>query len=55
MTTFNRRQNLADAIQSVVNQTYKDWNLILVNDGGEDVADIVKLFNDREYNIFRIK
>ena len=52
MTTFNRRQNLADAIQSVVNQTYKDWNLILVNDGGEDVADIVKLFNDPRIQYF---
>ncbi|MCB0750129.1 MAG: glycosyltransferase, partial [Ignavibacteriae bacterium] len=46
MTTYNRKETLADSIQSIINQTYKDWNLILVNDGGEDVSDIVKLFND---------
>ncbi len=55
MTTYNRRQSLADAIQSVVNQTYKDWNLILVNDGGEDLSDIVELFNDPRIKYYSIE
>lgn len=46
MTTYNRRHTLADSIQSVVDQIFNDWNLILVNDGGENVADIVVQFND---------
>ncbi len=52
MTTFNRKESLADAIQSVINQTYKDWNLILVNDGGEDVSEIVNIFNDPRIKYF---
>jgi GT2 family glycosyltransferase len=46
MTTYNRRETLADAVQSVVDQTFKDWQLIVVNDGGSDVQDILEQFAD---------
>ena len=52
MTTYNRRETLGDAIKSVVNQTYKNWNLVLINDGGEEVKDIVELFNDPRIKYF---
>lgn len=45
ITTYNRRNLLPLAIQSVANQTYKKIELIVVNDAGDDVKDIVDKFN----------
>lgn len=33
---YNAEQYLTDAIKSVINQTYRNWNLILLNDGSTD-------------------
>lgn len=33
---YNAEQYLAFAIQSVINQTYKDWELLLMCDGSTD-------------------
>ena len=46
MPTFNGRKTIEKAIRSVINQTYQNWNLAVVNDGGEDICDIIKEFND---------
>jgi FkbM family methyltransferase len=46
MPTFNGRKTIEKAIRSVINQTYQNWNLVVVNDGGEDIHDIIKEFND---------
>lgn len=46
MPTYNGRQYIRNAIKSVINQTYRNWNLVVVNDGGEDVADIIDEFRD---------
>ncbi len=46
MSTYNRPQYLAEAIESVVNQRYQDWELIVLNDGGVDVAEVVAKFAD---------
>jgi len=46
MPTFNGRSTIRRAIKSVLNQTYQNWNLIIVNDGGEDVKDIIDEFSD---------
>jgi len=34
--TYNRRQQLLAAIESVIKQTYMDWELIVVDDGSQD-------------------
>ena len=34
--TFNRASLIAESIQSVIDQTYKNWELIIVDDGSED-------------------
>lgn len=39
MPTFNRAEYLAEAIDSVLNQSYKDFELIVVNDGSTDSTD----------------
>lgn len=46
MPTYNRRNTLGEAIRSVIAQSYPNWELIVVNDGGEDVSDIIEAFND---------
>ena len=45
--TFNRPGCLGEAIESVVKQSFKDWEMIIINDGGEDVGRIIKTFDDR--------
>ena len=46
LPTYNRRAFLPRAIACLRAQTFRDWRLLIVNDGGEDVADIVAGFND---------
>jgi len=46
MPTYNGRKYIKNAIESVIDQTYRNWNLVVVNDGGEDVADIIDEFQD---------
>lgn len=43
--THNRPSLLVEAIQSVLNQSYKDFEIIVVNDGGTEVEGIVQLLN----------
>ena len=44
--TYNRKEKLPDAINSVVNQTVDNWEIIIINDAGDDVKDIANSFND---------
>src|SRR4051794_4343631 len=44
---FNNQTTIAQAIQSVLDQTFTDFEIIVVNDGSEDrTEEIVKQFND---------
>jgi len=52
MPTYNGRKYIRRAIKSVLYQTYQNWNLIVVNDGGEDVKDIVDEFQDDRIKYF---
>lgn len=46
ISTYNRPQYLAEAIESVINQRLQDWELIVLNDGGVDVREVVEKFAD---------
>lgn len=46
MPTYNGRRYIRNAIKSILNQTYRNWTLVVVNDGGEDVRDILEEFHD---------
>lgn len=41
MPAYNAEQFLAKSIQSVVQQTYSDWELILINDGSKDNTELI--------------
>ncbi len=47
VATYNRRFFLVDSLRSIMAQTYQDFEIIVVNDGGEDVEDIVNKVNTR--------
>lgn len=49
---YNAEKYLEDAIVSVVNQTYKNWNLILMDDGSTDRSlEIAKRFANEKISI----
>lgn len=49
--TYNRIEKLSNAVGSVLKQEYENYEIIVVNDAGEDVAGIIKEFNDRRINL----
>lgn len=51
--TYNRKWLLPRTLQSVLTQTYKNVEVVLVNDAGEDVQDIVDKFNDPRIKYFQ--
>jgi len=46
ISTFNRSQSLYEALASVFRQSYKNLQVIVINDGGEDVSDVINSFNE---------
>lgn len=50
--TYNRKNLLTRSINSVINQTYKEWEVIVIDDGSEDNSfEIVDEFIARYENI----
>jgi glycosyltransferase involved in cell wall biosynthesis len=51
--TYNAAQYLGTTIQSVLNQTFKDFELLIVDDGSRDnTKEIVKEFDDKRLKYF---
>lgn len=46
ISTYNRPRYLREAVESVLRQRYSNFELIVVNDGGEDVSGIINSFSD---------
>ena len=46
MSSYNRGMFLADSIESVREQTYENWELIIVDDGShdEETLEILKYY-----------
>ncbi|MFX0093636.1 MAG: glycosyltransferase family 2 protein [Candidatus Hodarchaeota archaeon] len=54
LPTYNRGHVIARAIQSVLNQTYSNFELIIIDDGScDDTESVVKSFNDSRIKYFR--
>jgi glycosyltransferase involved in cell wall biosynthesis len=56
MTIYNREKYIADAIESVLNSTYKHWELIIVDDGSNDKSlEIARSYEvkDARIQVFR--
>jgi len=56
IATYNRAQWLKKSIQSILNQTYQDFELIVVDDHSTDeTPQVVKSFKDKRIKYFRQK
>lgn len=54
VTTYNRKDLLKKCIQSILNQTYKDFELIVVdNDSNYDFFEFINSFNDKRIKPFQ--
>ena len=51
--THNRQWLLPRTLQSLVGQSYKNIEIVLVNDAGEDVQEVVDKFNDPRIKYFQ--
>lgn len=51
--TYNRPKLLKRAIGSVLNQSYQNFEIIVVNDAGEDSSNIVHSFKDSRIKYYR--
>ena len=53
LTSYNHAAYLAAAIDSVLNQTFADFELLIVDDGSTDSSrEIIKRFNDPRIKTF---
>jgi len=49
---YNSERYLSETLQSIADQTYKDWELVIVNDGSTDSTESIILeFKDRGYPV----
>lgn len=56
MSVYNCEEYISDTIKSILNQTFKDFELIIVDDGSIDRSvDVIKRFNDNRVKLFSLK
>lgn len=56
MPTYNRGKVLFNTIESVINQSYEKFELLVIDDGSnDDTHNIVKQFNDKRIRYFKNK
>ena len=50
--TLNRPAMLEEAIQSVLRQTFRDFEIMVINDAGVDVGDVIEKYNQKRQIIY---
>ena len=56
MSVYNDEKNVSSSIQSIINQSYKNFELLIMDDGStDDTYKYIKKFSDDRIKIFRNK
>ena len=56
LPTFNRAYRISKSIDSVINQNFHDWELIIINDGSSDNTDeIVSNYTDKRIKYIKLQ
>ena len=56
MTTYNCATFIEQAIKSILNQTYKDFELLIIDDGSTDnTSELIKLFDDKRIAYHKVE
>ena len=56
LCTYNRAKYLNDCINSVIHQTFENWELVIVDDGSEDNSfDVIQPYIQKFNNIRYLK
>jgi glycosyltransferase involved in cell wall biosynthesis/uncharacterized protein YhbP (UPF0306 family) len=56
MPTFNRAEIMGEAIQSILDQTYNNWELIICDDGSTDnTQKVVQQFKDNRIKYYKLE
>ena len=56
MTVFNGEPYLKAALDSLINQTYSNWELILVDNGSHDQSiEVISNYHDKRIRLYRLK
>jgi glycosyltransferase involved in cell wall biosynthesis len=54
ISTYNGAQHIGETIESIRNQTYSNWELIIVDDGSEDdTVELITAIKDARMQIYR--
>ncbi len=53
MPVYNAEKYIFEAVNSVIEQTYTNWELVLINDGSSDLSiNIIKEFKDSRIRLY---
>ena len=53
LPAYNASSTISQSIESIIKQTYEDWELIIINDGSNDnTKDIILSYKDDRIKIF---
>lgn len=53
LPAYNAELTIGEAIQSIIDQTYSDWELIVINDGSsDDTENVVRTFSDKRIRYY---
>lgn len=55
LPAYNAESTIAEAIQSIIDQTYKDWELYVINDGSVDqTEEVILSFKDNRIRYLKM-